>query len=88
MMSKVVCCDECFARIGARSTSAAKVWLELCKLKAESGIFGLKTDDFPELRILELMEFIITTETSNLLLVKVKGSQDDYFCAGGCDGDD
>lgn len=91
MMNKVICCDECFASIGKRSTSAAKMWLELCALKVESGVFGLRTNDLPETRVLEVMGFITTSEFLNGeegMFVKVNGEKHNYFCRGRCNGRD
>ncbi len=88
MANKVVCCDDCFASIGKRSTAAARMWLELCSFKVASGIFGLKTDAFTEIRMLETMGFITTTEAEpdDVLLIKVNGDTKTYFCRGECDG--
>jgi hypothetical protein len=83
-----ICCNECFDLIARKSTLSAKLWIDLCDLYLKSNVFGLRSKDFKELRILELLEFIITTETSDFILVKVLGQcvdhQGVYFCGGYC----
>ena len=83
-----ICCNECFDLIARKSTISAKLWLDLCDLYIKSNIFGLRSEDFRELRILELLGFIITTETPDIILVKVQGQCEDYqgvyFCGGFC----
>jgi hypothetical protein len=90
MSKPAVCCDSCFEKIANRSTSAARLWLDLCDLEiASQGLFGLKIKDSSVLRILELLGFILTTDSSNVLMVKVNGKKTDamgtYFCGGKCD---
>lgn len=87
-MTKAVCCHECFERIGLRNVYAAKLWLELCDLKLKNGMFGLRVLDFPELRMLEVLRFITTTESPQHIIVRVNGEKKDqegiYFCCGAC----
>jgi len=83
-----LCCDNCFGLIARRSTSAARLWLDLCDLQMQSQQFGLRTLDFPTLRLLEILGFILTTDIQGVIIVKVKGRVDDtlgtYFCGGKC----
>lgn len=83
-----ICCDNCFGLIARRSTSAARLWLDLCDLQMNSQMFGLRTQDFPTLRLLETLGFILTTEIPGIIMVKVQGRHDDplgtYFCGGKC----
>lgn len=89
-MTDVLCCDDCFALICKKSTKSARFWLELCALKDENGIFGLRTNQLEEIRTLEVMGFIMTTEilteaNKEILVVKVNGEKQNYFCRGNCD---
>lgn len=84
-----LCCDSCFGLIAKRSTSAAKLWLDLCDLEITCGsLFGLKSSDFPTLRLLEILGFVLTTDTPQIIIVRVKGKRHDamgtYFCGGTC----
>lgn len=84
-----VCCGQCFELIARIDTSAAKLWLDLCELRMHSTIFGIITDDTPDLRLLESLGFILTTETSTIIFIKVLGHQKDalesFFCGGRCE---
>lgn len=84
-----LCCDSCFGMIARRSTSAAKLWLDLCDIEIASGeLFGLRSSDFPTLRLLEILGFVLTTDTPQIIMVRVKGKKQDsmgtYFCGGKC----
>ena len=83
-----LCCDECFGMIARRSTGAAKLWLDLCEIQRHSQTFGLRTPDFPALRLLENLGFILTTEIPGIIAIKVQGQKQDalgtYFCGGNC----
>lgn len=90
MSNPGLCCDDCFAMLAKRSTRAAKLWLDLCDAQRRYGIFGLVTPDTtPSLLLLEHMGFITTTDTRDLIVVKVHGQEDDqlgaFFCGGKCD---
>ncbi len=85
-----LCCDECFANAAKRSTKAAKLWIDLCAYYVYSeGVFGFRADDMPELRMLEMMGYIITVDYDRGVMVQVWGlSMDEqgiYFCPGNCD---
>ena len=85
-----LCCDECFAILAQKSTTVAKLWLDLCQANLRYGIFGLVTPDTtPSLLMLEQLGFITTTDTANQIIVRVNGlEQDDigpFFCGGACE---
>jgi len=88
-----ICCERCFETIGKRNTRAAKIWMDFCALKLERGhVFEIKNIDFPELRVLENLGFIVSTDRSDSLAIRVNGhmSTEDgqhFFCVkGGCHG--
>ncbi len=90
MMSEPgICCGECFDIIAKRSLKAATLWISLCEIQTNSSIFGLRTKDFPALRILEILGFIRTTDTPDIIIIKVLGQQEDndgvFFCGGHCE---
>jgi len=73
MTREYVCCDECFEKIGKRSTKAARLWMTLCgKYCGMQGAFYVM-QDFAELRLLETMGFITSTEDGSHIRVKVHG---------------
>ena len=82
-----ICCDRCFEMIASRSTSAARLWIDLCNIYSEH--CPLKMDDVSTLRILELLGFVLTSEDPEFVQVKVNGKKTDsmgtYFCGGKCD---
>lgn len=85
-----LCCDDCFALLAKKNTRVARLWMDLCEAQRRYGIFGLVTpDSTPSLVILERMGFIVTTDTADLIIVKVRGEFDDeeefFFCGGCCD---
>ena len=83
-----LCCDDCFCMIAKRSTTAAKLWLDLCEIQNTCQCFGLAILDNPYLQLLESYGFITTTDTQHLIVVKVHGKEDDvlgsFFCGGKC----
>lgn len=90
MSNPGICCDSCFYLIAKSSPEAAKLWLDLCDLQILSNdIFGLMNCNEEILKILEIFGFILTTETSDVILVKVFGKKEDssgiYFCGGSCE---
>lgn len=84
-----LCCESCFEIIAKYNTHTAALWLDLCELQLHSPVFGLWTEECEELRLLEILGFIVTTETPNIIIVKVKGERCDnqgpYFCGGNCE---
>lgn len=94
MMSKVVCCDTCFERLAKRSTSAARIWLDLCRIRLEKGqVFELKCQDFAELHTLEIMGYVITTDYPSRIGIFVNGycitdKDEEVFCLEGGEHDE
>lgn len=89
MSSDIKCCDECVYWIAKKDVSLAKFWMDLCKISSEFGsLFGLTYSHQKELRDLELLGFIRTTDTSQCILIKMQGKKEDcigtYFCGGKC----
>lgn len=81
-----ICCEKCFEKIGKRNTKAAKLWMEFCAMRLqEGGIVVLQSADFPELRVLETMGFLVSTDQHNSLAVQVNGHMnteegEHFFC--------
>ncbi len=86
-----LCCDSCFHIIANHSPNAAKLWLDLCDLQILfDDVFGLPSKEIAlKLRVLELLGFIVTSETLELTMIKVNGKKADhvgvYFCGGQCE---
>lgn len=91
-MSKYfICCEKCFEMIGKRNTRAARCWMDFCAHYLEHGeVIFMKNKDFPELRILELMGFLISTDNKDGTAICVKGHMntedgEHFFCVkDGC----
>lgn len=90
MSNYSVCCDKCFETIAHRNSSSVKLWMDLCARAVKYGdvmeIHG-KTES-PELRVLELLQFIRTTDKPDYLVVKINGhvkddNGNDFFCLMG-----
>lgn len=80
-----VCCEECFKNIGKKSTSAARLWMDLCAMDCSYGLTGLKAQDDPELRTLELNGFIRTTDKLDHINIRLLGHMETedgepFFC--------
>lgn len=89
MANKIVCCEKCFEYVAKQSTNAARLWLDLCALWYTKGqVLTVRTHDFPELRTLEQMNFLMSTDQPQHILIKIFGLQKDhldgidYFCVG------
>lgn len=92
-MSKLLCCDKCFERVAKKNVSSARMWLDLCRVSEEEGdYFALMDTQYfdigcLELRVLENLGYITTTESSNMLRLRMNGRRQDdaatYFCAEG-----
>jgi hypothetical protein len=86
-MSKVSFCEKCFERIGKESGSAARIWTDLCLLhQKHQCVLVLQCIDFEELRLLEGMDFVTSTEKLCTLHIKVHGERHDeegvFYCLG------
>ena len=92
MSEQRYCCDRCFDSIGRRSVDAARLWLDLCELAQSSDptLVWINTEPSPSLRVLEVMGFLVTTETDTQTRIRIKGESSDetgiYFCGGECEG--
>ncbi len=85
-----ICCEKCFEAIGKRSTRAAKMWMDVCTMRLQYGQpFRLKTARSSELRILETMGFLVSTdEEEDCIAVRVNGhmtteEDEHFFCIKG-----
>jgi len=81
-----VCCEQCFEVIGKRNTRAARLWMDLCSMILESGepVFFLSSD-FPELRVLETLGFLVSTDLDDSLAIRIHGHMstldgEHFFC--------
>lgn len=81
------CCDECFHILGQKDKSAAQGWLDLCE---HYSVLGSEVfpDENLEICLLENMGFIITTDVSNGIRIKLRTALDfngeSFFCSGKC----
>lgn len=88
-MSKYfICCEPCFHTIGRKDTKAARLWMDLCAMRCESEIVFLRGQDFPALQTLESLGFLITTDHSKGIAVKMIGCMETedgepFFCSKG-----
>jgi len=65
--------------IGKKSTNAAKLWMDLCAIRlSTSEVFTLETQDTPELRALELMGFVVSSDKCSGIAIKIKGHCSTY----------
>jgi len=86
MKSDLKVCDECFARICKLSAGAGRLWMDICTMTEGHLILALKSDEFEELRILEMLGHIVTTDKREHIMIRVLGHPATYFCNGDCDG--
>lgn len=92
MSKPALCCDDCFAMLAKNNTKIARLWMDLCEAQCRYGIFGLvSSDTTPSLVFLERLGFILTTDTRDLIIVKVRVERDEddrlFFCGGQCDSE-
>ncbi len=77
--------------IAFQSTSAAKLWMDLCNLKIKRGEYVILTDkndcaqENEELRILEHHGFIVTSDMPNYIPIRIlchgkTQEGEDFFC--------
>ena len=69
-----------------RSTTAARLWMDLCALDCEYGLINLKCNDNPALRMLETSGFLITTDKPSHVAIRLKGRMETqegepFFCS-------
>lgn len=91
-MNKIRTCERCFSKISKKSEECAYIWLNLCKIfyEADKRLILIKPFYYKQLRTLEMMKFILTTDTKNSVIMKVLGEekiQDRhvFFCGGHCE---
>lgn len=81
-----ICCEKCFEVIAKRNTTCARLWMDLCAIRLKRGEYvELYSLDFPELRILEKLGFVVSTDRPEKICIRIKGySQtpdgEDLFC--------
>ena len=90
MKSKYTCCMTCFDKIAKEDTNSVRIWLDMCRIAHEiSPLFKIRIEDFEELRVLELLGFLTSTEVQDGIIVRVHGNQrypyGSHFCIGDCD---
>ena len=92
MNEKSLCCEDCFQIIATQSSSAAKLWLDLCDVQGQGRVYvGYVPDDCPMINLLENGGYVISTESGQDDYIKVhakmRRSEDNevYFCGGNCD---
>ena len=82
------CCEKCFQTIEKRNSKAANAWMHLCLLHLTKGLNLAVFKDKPEIRALEILGFIVSTDFQTSISIKIKGHimTDDgehFFCAKG-----
>ena len=79
MCKKSICCSDCFNFIARNSVSAAKLWMNLCEsvsndIEKDPTIVVVAEENYVHVfTSLERMGFIVTTETSDYLVLKMNG---------------
>lgn len=81
-------CSTCLGIIGKKSTSAARLWTDLCAV--DSDPVCVRGHDIHELRILERLGFLVSTETAETVSIRLKGHPLDdtneyVYCRGNHD---
>lgn len=79
-----ICCEKCFKVIGKKNTTAARLWMDLCTIYLEHRkVIETPASYVKELRILENLGYILTTDQDETILIKVLGhlvSQSGVHC--------
>lgn len=81
-----MCCEKCFEIISQRNTRAARYWMDFCAHYLENGeVIHIKNKDFPELRILEMMGYLISTDQEDITAIRINGHMntedgEHFFC--------
>ena len=88
MTNYFICCEKCFEDIGRKSCNAAKLWMDLCALYLEEGDYFRLSGCSSEIRILEKMRFLLSTDEAETIAVHVKGHilsdmGEHFFCRKG-----
>lgn len=91
MSKDAVCCERCFHKIAKVSSPAAKLWLQLCEIQNRNyfDIFGIYPEEPLELQLLEELGFVLSTDTPQMILIKLFGLHEDdtgaFYCGGSCE---
>lgn len=95
MMTKIIACDKCFAKIEKKSSKAAYVWLSLLEVfyEVNKKLILIKPFYYKDLRTLEMMKYILSTDLKDSVAIKVLGfdRKDEtqfIFCGGQCEKKD
>lgn len=82
MKSKARCCNQCVEMIARRSTSAARMWMDLCSYSMEFARLHFKQEeDGYELRLLEQLGMVTSTDVDDRIVLKVNGlNPGNIFC--------
>jgi len=73
MSNYLVCCAECFKEIAKVSAGSARMWMDLCAVDCAYRLENLKIDEHPFLKILEMKNYILTTDRENYINIHMKG---------------
>lgn len=78
-MNSGACCPRCFENIALYSTSAAKLWVDMCDYKSFTGQDIVFKDKYcgDDLIWLENFRYIISTDDDNRIIVKLNGLNQD-----------
>lgn len=85
MTKYFICCEKCFEVAAKRSPDAAKLWMDFCAIRLEEGEVICLQKNFPELRSLEMLGFLVSTEQEDTIAVRINGHMqtlngEHYFC--------
>lgn len=85
---KFLCCEKCVEEIGKKSCNAAKLWMDLCEIEFTYGLLNFKAVEDPDLRVLESLGYILTTDIENYVVIKLFLDEELYrgtslFCVRG-----
>ena len=76
-----ICCEKCCEEIAHRNMNSARLWLDFCSIyKIQQRPLIMKTRDNPQIRTLETMGYLVSTEIPGYLVVNMKSRQTDLFC--------
>lgn len=85
MTKYFICCEKCFETAAKRSSNAAKLWMDFCAIKLQEGEVLCLQKNFPELRTLESLGFLVSTDLEDSIAVRIKGHMttedgEHFFC--------
>jgi predicted amidophosphoribosyltransferase len=91
-MNRYACCSSCLEHIAKINTNAARLWCDLCALPQTPIL--VHGQDMPELRILEQLGYVVSTESAENLSIRLEGrhnfSEDlpTFYCINRLNHDD